>query len=123
MNATNDLSRISRVNGFEISAICGLIDSDSREQYKELLRDILAGPGPRAVLDRRRMVGYRARFDAEFRDLRSSFLDIQPGDRDCVCPLHSATPRGGPVLLLPRLRPEVDHPDERCSSGVCPTSA
>lgn len=69
------------------------------------------------------MVEYRARFDAERRDIHTSFLDIQRANRDCVYPLHSAAPHARPVSPLLLLGPEVDHSDEPCSSGVCPTSA
>jgi hypothetical protein len=46
------------------------------------------------------MVDYRAKFDAELRDIHTSFLDIQRGDRDRVYPLHSAALQGRPVSLL-----------------------
>jgi len=67
------------------------------------------------------MVDYRASFDAELSDIHPSLLDIQHGNRDRVCPLQSAALHEGPVSPLLLLRPEVDHPDEPRSSGVCPT--
>jgi subtilisin family serine protease len=46
------------------------------------------------------MADYRAKFDAELRDIHTSFLDIQRGDRGRVYPLHSAALHGRPVSLL-----------------------
>jgi hypothetical protein len=66
------------------------------------------------------MVDYRARFEAELRDIHGGSLDIQRGNRDRVYPRHSTALHGRPVSRLLLFRPEVDHPDEPCSSGVCP---
>jgi hypothetical protein len=67
------------------------------------------------------MVGYRARFDAELRDIHTSFPGIQRGNRDRVYPLHSTALDQGPMSPLLLLRPEAGHPDEPRSSGVRPT--
>jgi hypothetical protein len=93
----------------EISAICDLIDTDSQEKYKELLRKHTRRTRSGRYWIGERMVDYRARFDAELRDIYTSFLDIQRGNRDRVYPLHSAALHGRPVSLLLLLGPEVDH--------------
>jgi subtilisin family serine protease len=46
------------------------------------------------------MVDYRARFDAELRDIHTSFLHLQSGNRERVYPHHSAALHGGPLSLL-----------------------
>ena len=46
------------------------------------------------------MLDYRAKFDAELRDIHTSFLDIQRGDRHRSYPLHSEALHGKPVSLL-----------------------
>jgi subtilisin family serine protease len=46
------------------------------------------------------MVEYRAKFDSQLRDIHTSFLDLQRGNRDRIYPLHSAALPEGPVSLL-----------------------